>query len=195
MSQFDVKHIPNGYLRGQWVCSTFLETRGLAHAFAHFARPLFASATPQEKFRLGITSDKTGRGKSTFIETLLRDLYPTQPSEEQIDEGFSLGISEEKKLFYYDQRRAKTLHRISRIPIINHFFGKEMRDQFKQLKVLTSIHVAEWPEYGWDRNYNALWRLKDSDLGIQWSLYCSPELTARDEFDTFVRATEPYEPG
>mgnify|MGYP000138474062 CR=1 FL=1 len=193
MQTFDVKHIPNGYLRGQWACQSFVETRGLAHAFSHLARPFFAAATPQEKFRLGFTADKVKRGKSTFIESLLRDIYPTEQTEADIDEGFSLDIGDDQHLLYYDQRRAKTLHRLSRLPIANHYIGKQMRAQFMQLKALTSIHIAEWPEYGWDRNYNALWRLQGRGDYVQWSLFAAPELAEHKAFDSFSQKAKPLE--
>ncbi len=182
MDYFDVRHVPDGFLRGQWITSTLSEAKALGRSFGHHAKPLFDAATPDHKFRLGFSSATTRQGKSTFIKSMLTAAYPRELSD-SIEEGFIIQTNDQRSVLFYDQKRTNTFHALTWLPT----FGATSR-QFHALKDEASVHVAEWPQKDRkDPNYSALWRLQilEGDHR-EWSLYAPKSVHETPEVRAFL---------
>jgi hypothetical protein len=195
MDYFNVRADLSGFLRAKFKSKSEADTQKLAKLFAPLARALYTKATLEEKLIIGLNSDSTNRGKSTFVKTFIPMSFDAAGVTETTL-GHVFHDVNDIKLFQYDQRRIQThelvesvmrgvLRKINKNGNTTSISSDSF--EFKVLKAQSEIRVVEWikddiknPEANmlWDFN-------KQPNNDREISLYCVDEILTLAEYEHF----------
>ncbi len=166
MDYFDVRHVPDGFLRAQFRSHSVEDTQTLATAFSPVASALLKTAEPGTPIRIGIQGI-SNLGKTEFSKTLITstadfrhdhslirgwsNVYTLPGTDNIIHHYDNAGFQYQ----YYDGVEAIPLEKLTE-------FQREEYEMHQEIKLRAIGHVSEWPQRDIDHSFSMLWDFKSS---------------------------------
>lgn len=186
MEYFDVRNVPEGFLRIRFKACTMQETENIAQLFKSVVIAINAAKPKNQKLRIGF-SGAGASGKSTFIKKILSLVF-------NVDDRIASFNSDYSNM-YRNQEAGTWWHYDN--------YGHNHRDSdYSRANSGAAVHLVEWPDHHNERNplFQCLWAFyyegsKDTASSIkerEIDFYCTDEVWATPEMQQFIEDTSEF---